>query len=378
MGNQELDRIVGLTPFATTLALGQDYILGVGQTAVSGAAPVALGNPDITWEATATTNIGVDATLFENKLSMTLEYYNRKTEDLIVRQTIPLTVGVPNGPFINAGDVVNKGFEVSLLYTNQVTDDFSYSIGGNISKNNNEITALPSEEDNEIINGVLINRVGSPLNSLFGFVTDGIYQNQAEVDAALPGQDNASPGDVRYRDVNGDGTLNADDRTILGQIQPDITYGITASVNYKNIDFSVLLNGEAGRSIFRRRTAASFRNFENTHIRWADRWTGEGTSNRIPRAVQGDPNNNNRNSDLFVESGDYLMIRNVQLGYSIPEKVLDVLGISRLRVYLAAQNLYRFTDYTGYTPEFNGGIDSNGFETFPIPRSLTLGLNVTF
>lgn len=381
LGNQELDAIIGLTPFATTLSLGQDYVLGTGQTPVPGAAPTSLGNPNITWESTTTTNIGLDALLFNSKVSLTLDYYNRETNDMILRQPIPGSSGVANGPVVNAGSVVNKGFEVAVQYSDQLSDNFSFSIGGNISTNDNEITSLATSDDGQIIFGGrsnFIHREGEALNSIFGFVSDGIFQNQAEVDAAIPGHENAAPGDVRWKDVNGDGAITPDDRTILGQIQPDISYGINASVNYKNIDFSVLLNGDIGRSIYRFRAASAFRNFENTHIRWANRWTGEGTSNRIPRAVVGDPNNNNRVSDLYVEDGDYLMIRNVQLGYSVPDNVLDVLGMSRLRVYVGAQNLYRFTNFTGYTPEFDGGEDFGGFETFPVPRSLVIGINAAF
>ncbi|UOY04896.1 TonB-dependent receptor [Muricauda sp. SCSIO 64092] len=381
LGNQELDNIIGLTPFATTLSLGQDYVLGVGQTPVPGAAPTALGNPNITWESTTTTNIGLDALLFDSKVSLTLDYYNRETNDMILRQPIPGSSGVVNGPVVNAGSVVNKGFEVAVQYSDELSDNFSFSIGGNISTNENEITSLATANDGQIIFGGssnFIQREGEALNSIFGFVSDGIFQNQAEVDAAIPGHENAAPGDVRWKDVNGDGEITPDDRTILGQIQPDISYGINASINYKNIDFSVLLNGDIGRDVYRFRAAAAFRNFENTHIRWVNRWTGEGTSNRIPRAVVGDPNNNNRVSDLYVEDGDYLMIRNVQLGYSLPDNILDILGMSRLRVYVGAQNLYRFTNFTGYTPEFDGGEDIADFQTYPIPRSYVMGLNVAF
>jgi hypothetical protein len=252
--------------------------------------------------------------------------------------------------------------------------NLSYHVGLNFSVNSNEVTKL--NKGLAIINagggqGGVETRTthGQAINSFYGYVQQGIFQTEEEITQA-PTQPNAKPGDIRFKDLNGDGVINANDRTIIGSTLAKQIVGLNGGIKYKNFDIALVLAGDFGRDqgIFAPGFAAA-RAAETTSAIWAGRWTGPGTSNTVPRIVGGDPNNNSRSSTFWIRSQDYLRIQNLQLGYDIAGKVLGQAGLSKLRVYVAAQNLATFTDYPGFDPELSA-------TAYPLSRSFFFGVNL--
>ncbi len=357
-----------------------------------GAAVGALSNPGIKWEENYTANIGVDANFLAGKLSATVDVFNRRTEDLLLTPPVSgiLGVGAPgaSAPVINSGTVENRGFEIALSYNDKPTDDFNYGISYNIGYVKNEVTQLaPSVE---FIEGGAFGigqlppsrmQVGEVIGFFYGYKTDGIFQNAAEV-AAHPSQIDlgaeAQPGDFRYVDINGDGLINTDDRTNLGDPLPDVTMGLNLNFNYKNFDFQTYLYASIGNDIVRNYERNL--DFTNTTTNELNRWTGPGTTDSFPRVTTG-ATSNNAFSDFFVEDGSFLRIQNAQVGYTLNNNFVTINDIKQIRFYASVNNLFTFTKYRGYDPSasngaaIGGGID-NGF--YPVPRTFLLGANVKF
>lgn len=359
---------------------------------INGTAGGALSNPEIKWEEQYTTNIGLDMAFLSNKLNLTLDYFNRETKDLLLAPQVSgiLGSGAPgsSAPFINGGDIRNKGLEFSVGYADQLTDDLSFNVSFNASTLDNEVLFV--NNDNGFIEAGGFG-VGQPpitrfeegftIGYFYGYQTDGIFQNAAEV-AAHPSQialgAEAQPGDFRYRDVNGDGAINLDDRVELGDPLPDYTMGLNLSVNYKNWDFQTYLYASIGNDMVR--------NYErnqpltNLTTNVLNRWTGPGSTNSFPRVTTG-ATANQVFSDFFVEDASFLRAQNMQLGYTVNESALDNLKLSGLRVYASVNNAFTLTKYQGYDPSASSGdplasgID-NGF--YPVARTFLLGINAKF
>jgi len=384
--------------YISTLHPFINYVVGTGtQTVVRGPAPIVFANPDLKWETSTQTDIGADISMFQGKIDLTFDYYHKVTNNILLPFPAPYTSGFFLPIDANLGKMLNRGIELALNYKNKV-GRLKYGIGGNITTVHNEVLDLGGIP--EIISGVggaATHRsvVGQPIGSFFGYKTDGIFQNQAEVDAAVP--DNTSngraPGDIRYVDVNKDGKIDPQDRTNLGSPIPKFFYGITLSASYKNFDFSVLLQGVSGQKVYNQLRASmeDLRSSNNFRTSTLSHWTGEGTSTTMPRLTVNDDNNNNRYSDRWIESASFMRIRNLQIGYNIPsEKLKDLTkgAISRFRIYVAAQNLMTFTKYSGFDPEVTRGFSfqkgetplSNGQDSgsSPQPRILQFGWSVTF
>ena len=376
---------VGAYQYATSAVSGANYLFG-GVLAPGFCFP-GTGNEEIRWETSATTNIGVDFGLFDGKFSGTAEYYIKNTTDMLLQVPIPGQTGVQNPPTQNAGEMKNSGFELSLLYRNAV-NDFSYSLGANFSKINNKVVNLGAE--NGLIDGAFFmnssyltrTAVGQPIAQFYGYKTDGLFQNQAEIDAQTA-QQNVAPGDVRYVDADKDGNL---DFYYLGSPLPEYTYSLNANFGYKGFDLSCVLQGVQGNKVFNgpsyysRSSTATW----NLAKDMTNRWTGEGTQTdaRYPRMNANDVNNS-LTSDRLIEDGSYLRIKTLQLGYNFGKSLIEKIKIENLRVYVNAQNLFTFTKYSGLDPEIgmrNGnpldiGVD-RGF--YPQARVYSIGLNVTF
>ncbi len=359
---------------------------------INGTAGGALSNPEIKWEEQFTTNIGVDMTFLSSKLNVTLDYFNRETNDLLIAPLVSgiLGSGAPgsSAPFINGGDIRNRGLEFSVGYSDQLTDDLSFNVSFNGSTLDNEVLSV--NNDNGFIEAggfgvgqppITRFQEGFTIGYFYGFQTDGIFQNAAEV-AAHPSQIAlgavAQPGDFRYRDVNGDGVLNLDDRVELGDPLPDYTLGLNLNVNYKNWDFQTYLFASIGNDMVR--------NYErnqpltNLTTNVLNRWTGPGSSNSFPRVTTG-ATANQVFSDFFVEDASFLRAQNIQLGYTVNESALDNLKLNGLRVYASVNNAFTLTKYQGYDPSASSGdplasgID-NGF--YPVARTFLLGINAKF
>ncbi len=380
------DRI-GLYRYVAVMDDSRGYIFGGGRA--FGVSPGFVPNQDIRWEESEQINIAIDGGAFNNRLTASIDYYVKTTKGLL--EIIPIPGHVGNAPPVsNVGSVQNKGVEMAINWRN-VTNDFSYSLGLNASYNKNEMTKIGNEEG--VLGGaswavagmVTRTELGLPIAYFYGYVTDGIFQNQNEIFAHIGStgkvlQPNAKPGDVRFVDVNGDGRITPDDRTMIGKPTPDWTFGFNANFEYKQFDFSMLLIGTYGNDIF---NGMQRQDLPNTNRTTAilDRWTGEGTSDKIPRFTFLDVNNNYRVSDLYIEDGSYLRVKNLQIGYTIPASFLNRIKATKWRFYISAENLLTFTKYTGTDPEigamssFDIGIDRG---VYPHARTFRLGTSISF
>lgn len=382
IGNDKID----FYPSVASVTTNQNAVFGnPGSQALQfGATLGELANPQIQWEETRQTNIGLNIGLLDDQLSAEVDYYNRRTEGILVRVPIPRYVGVNTEPFVNAAEVVNSGVDAQITWAQSV-GDFSYQIGVNGSTTNNEVKALGSGQE-EILGGGLVNEIafttrtvpGQSIGSFYGYEVNGIYQTQDEIDntPSLPG---VAPGDLNFADTDGDGDIDGDDKTFIGSPIPDLTYGVNLSMSYKGFDVSATLSGQAGSEVFNAKKAVRF-GIENFETSYLDRWTGPGTSNSEPRI--GNPGHNwFTASEWFIEDASFLKIRNVQVGYALPASLLNPLNMRQVRVYANGTNLVTFTDYSGYTPEISGNsVISDAIDTgeYPIPRTVTFGVDLTF
>ncbi len=382
-GNQE----IGDYQFLSTIDETRRYDWGSGSQV--GASPEYVENADVRWEESRQLDIGLEAGFFRDRLQLTFDYYIKNTEGLLERIAIPGHIG-NTGPVANVGSVSNKGVEWTLNWKDSAGELF-YFLGVNGSYNKNKMTFISNTE--KVIPGaswaiagaVTRSEEGEPIAYFWGYETDGIFQNQNEVfqhinkEGALI-QPNAVPGDVRFVDVNGDGIIDEQDRTKIGNPTPDLIYGFNGGIRFKNFDFSTFIQGVHGNEIFNGTQRQDLR-FTNRTTKILDRWTEEGSSNEIPRYTWADVNNNYRVSDLYIESGSFLRMKNIQLGYSLPSKWLQKILAEQVRFYVSAENLFTITKYTGVDPEigaissFDIGIDRG---VYPYARTFRFGTNITF
>jgi TonB-linked SusC/RagA family outer membrane protein len=397
LGMQE----IGLYPYQATLTSGFNYIFGQSQARVPAITQLALSNRDISWESTTQSNIGLDMGLFDNSITVNLEYYIRKTNDMLIQMPVSSSAGLRSNPTLNSGSVENQGLDLLLSYQKQV-NDFKFDISANASYMlKNEVTSLGARTQ-PLFGNTSYQRsvVGESIGHFYGHLVDHIYQTQAEIDAdnamaiqkgwTLYQTAKTSPGDIRFKDVNGDGHVTADDRTIIGSPIPKWNYGLTLNTSFKNFDFSMMLQGMAGFNILnkdRMQTWEAMTRAFNTLSTVLDRWSTTNPSTTMPRAVAGDPNDNKRLSDRFMEDGSYARIKLVTLGYNVPKRVLSSISnetISNVRIYASANNLLTFTKTTTWDPEFtsNKGVDNMyrgvAESIYPQARTIMLGIQVGF
>jgi TonB-dependent starch-binding outer membrane protein SusC len=384
----------GIGDYDWQVAVSQNTNAIIGSGRTQGVYFDKLGNTALKWEITKMTNIGVDLGLFNNSITLTTEYFIRNTDGLILPQPIAPSIGYTQSPVVNVGNMQNKGFEMQLGYNNQ-KGAFRYNLSGNLSVIRNKVQSLgPNvsplfQGQNADFGGFDITRTvaGEPIQSFYGWKVAGIYQNTGEISSA-PKQANAKPGDLRFVDTNGDGVINADDRTSLGSFLPKFTYGFNVNANYRNFDLALFVQGVQGNKVYngtRVLTEGMLRLF-NAGTGVLNAWTPQNTNTSVPRAVSGDPNGNTRTSDRFIEDGSYLRLKNISLGYNVPVASLQEWSrgaVQRVRLYVAATNLLTFTKYTGYDPEigsrYNGTL-TNGIDygQFPQARTLMVGLQLGF
>lgn len=388
VGNQNIDFFQYLAPvnFANL-----NYIFGTKEGVLaSGAYPSRLGNESLQWETSEQTDLGFDSRFLNGNLDVTFDWYQKTTKDWLIRAPILATAGA-EAPFINGGDVKNTGIELAVSYSNNI-GDFNYTVGVNGSYNKNEVGQIPTADGvvhgnpNQLFdNAAEFYRAanGQPIGYFWGLQTNGIFQSEEEVNSYTSGEGklvqlNAAPGDLRYVDQNGDGLISTLDNVNIGNPNPDYTFGITLSANYKAFDFSLLASGVAGNQI-----VESYRNQANMYANYSseilDRWHGPGSSTTIPRVTE-DNRNWTRFSDLYIHDGDFLRINNLTVGYDLG-KMFKKKFISQVRIYASVQNLYTLTKYEGmdpeigYTDSFASGIDL-GY--YPRPRTVMIGANIKF
>ena len=367
-----------------------EYVLN--DELVVGIAQGAIANPEIRWEQQETYDIGVDARFLSSRLSVTMDYFDRRTNDLLLVPGVSYILGntAPgsSAPTVNAGDVSNKGFEFQIGYNDKISDNMSFGVNYNFTTLKNKV--LKVDNGLGFLSGggfgigqgdVARMEVGKPIGYFYGLQTDGIFQTQAEVDAH-PSQialgANAQPGDIRFVDTNGDGIIDLEDKTDIGNPIPDVTMGLNLSFDYKNLDFQMYIFSSIGNEIVRNydRNLA----LTNRTVYALDRWTGAGTTNVDPRVTTG-ATGNGTFSDYFVEDGSFIRAQNMQLGYSFSEKIITDVGLDRLRIYVSVNNVFTLTKYRGFDPTtstsspIGAGFD-NGF--YPSPRTYLLGVNLKF
>ena len=380
---------IGDFQYLSTISGGRNYTIGNPGSIVIGNSPNAPSNPDLKWEETSQLNIGFDTRLF-NDISLSFDWYKKTTTGILQNIAIPGYIGAIGDPVGNVADMDNSGYDIELGY-NKSFGEFDLSFNGNVSYVENEVTHLGNGVD--FLSGgasiqstnfpITRTQVGQPVNSFYGFKTNGIFQNQAEIDSYVNSsgvviQPDAQPGDFKWVDLDDDGDIDSDDRGFLGSSLPKFTFGFSLNLDYKNFDFFMFCQGASGNKIFQglRRLDIVNANYQTAAL---GRWVGEGTSNTFPRLTTNDTNNNFSNpSDFYLEDGDYLRLKTIQIGYSLPDSILDKLGIDKLRVYYTAENLLTFTKYSGYDPEIGGGIF--GIDRGYYPQAVTnqLGINLQF
>lgn len=372
LGNQN----IGNYPYQDILAFTGNYSFD-NSVLSSGAAALALSNRNITWETTKITDIGVDITAFRG-LDITLDWYKKSTTDILRGSQLTGIVGL-GAPTVNSGTMENTGVELSLQYRNMVQSGFfeglAYNASFFIDKFKNELVDFGAQE----ISGTVVNEEGLPWNTYYMLEWDGIFQTQAEIDAA-PKQynDNTEPGDLRFVDQNGDGVVNDDDRTYIDGQYPDFEYSFNFSSSWKNFDFSFFFQGVEGRNIFVKDWGVQpFVQGSPPTTHWRDRWTPENPSTTMPKIYWGfnAPDKISRNSTYYLQDASYLRLKNVTLGYSLPEDVVERLNIKKLRLYVSGDNLLTFTDYFGLDPERAG---SGRFLNYPQNKIYSLGVNIIF
>lgn len=379
--------------FSPVLNINSSYTFGLGQTRVNGVSQTAFANPAVKWEKTETTDIGLDVDLFEGKVSLTLDYFKKTSEDILVALDINPTSGTNQSVIRNAATIDNTGFEFLGTYRKSF-GDFTYAVSGNFTILNNEVVDL-GERVNPIRSGFFTDETfagtrteaGYPVASFYGFLVDGIYQNKEQIDQeGLRGR-NITPGDLKFVDLDEDGELTINDQTFLGNPTPDFEYGLNLNGSYQGFDLTVFFQGVSGNQLWNgRKFEGVFAQNGNKLGIASNAWTPSNTDTDIPRPTSVDPGVNRRESAFYVEDGSYFRLRNASLGYTLPSTLIERAGLSRARLYVNVENAFVIDNYSGYFPEigrntsrgnnlFNRGVDEN---TYPVPRTIILGAQIKF
>ncbi|MCL5129275.1 TonB-dependent receptor [Algibacter sp. L4_22] len=395
-GNQQLPSYSTVDSYSNSNAYS-DYSIGGGQNVVStGLTQTRVPNPDLKWETTTGTTIGVDLGFWDDKLELSAEYYTKKTDDILIYNIIPLTYGGTNdGQWINDGKMENKGFELNLNYSDNI-NDFGYAVGLNFTTYKNELTELdnvpflgiPSSSLHSVNFDQEVSRsaIGQPIGSFYGYKANGLFQSAQEVtDYGL--QPNAQPGDIRFVDIDENGVLDDQDRTFIGSPHPDVLLGMNLNFNYKNLDLGMFFNGSFGNDLYNLTKYKTHFFNQSAYNKSADllnAWTAENTNSSIPRLSLDDPNNNIRPSSFYVENGSYIKLNMLQLGYTFNQSFMND---KKLRVYIQSTNVFTITDYSGMNPQIglqNYSSDNRNLDIgvdrgiYPPSRTFTLGLNLKF
>ena len=396
-GNQEIAPYAAYSSFVLDLYNTTYDIGGTNTSLVPGIAQRRYGNNQLKWETTTQTNIGLDLGLFNESFNLTIDYFNKNTEDLLVQPKQPSVFGQASAPYVNGGSMNNKGLEISANYISSREKTFNYEIGGNVAFIKNKLVSLSSDlayisspVSNNLSRGLELQRtaIGQPIASFYGYEVVGIFKTAEEV-AAAPKQTGKGIGRIQYADLNNDGVVDAKDRTFLGSPIPTVTYGINLKAGYAAFDLSIFLQGVSGNKIYN--FMKYYNNFMfdyfNKSVDILNAWSPTNMDSKIPALSTKDANNELRPSTYFIENGAYLRVKNVQLGYTLPAAMAQKIKASKFRVYLQAQNLLTFTKYTGRDPEVgmqNYGTDNRNLDMgvdrglYPNSRTYSFGLNVTF
>lgn len=365
-------------------------ITGSGNSIVEGFTQSSIGNKNTGWEENVVTNIGFDMVVFDNSIDFSFEYYKKSINGLLFTEPLPAVIGGASAPYVNIGDIQNTGVDASVIYRGKMMNDLKYSVGVNFTSYKNKIVDLPdpgyfSSGSNQAVGAMVRNEEGHPISSFYGYKVQGLFDSEEEVEAAAT-QDGAEPGRFRFVDVTGEGTITADDRVHLGDPNPDFTYGINFSLNYKNFDLSAFFYGSQGNEIYNlTKTYLHFFQFyspTNKSNVLLNAWTSENKDTDIPKIETTSSFSGCTGSSYFVEDGSFLKLRSLVLGYTISPDILRKISVSKLRLYVEAVNLFTITNYSGLDPELIGGSTSvMGVDRGSYPnneKGVTFGVSLTF
>lgn len=376
----------GRFAYLYAINFGITYPFGPAGTINTGGAPTRLANPNLRWENNNQANIGVDLGFLDNRIEASIDVYNRNSPNLIAPVPPSLASGTYEPVNTNAASAYNRGIDFSLTTRNFIgsNGDFSWTTSVTLSAFKTKLESLglgvPYNGAGTLAGDAIVRYdAGQPFGSFFGYVADGLFQTADEVKAAAKQESGTAPGDIRFKDLNGDGVITAADRTFIGKPNPNFTFGITNTLAYKGFDLSFFINGSQGNKIYNQNRylleSALYGSFSGGTIT-LNRWTGPNTSNDVPRAIDSDPNRNLRVSSHFVEDGSFIRLKNVTFGYTLPQSVLSRISSKQIRVYVTGQNLITLTHYTGFDPEVSAsGVDLG---IYPQARVFTGGVNIGF
>jgi len=370
---------LGYYDYQTIVNANASYVFG--NTLASGTTQTQVFAQNNQWEQKKTKNLGLDLSLWSSRVTFTAEYYDNQINGILLAVPIPASVGAINTPVVNAATFTNKGFEFSLTYHSKTNNDFHYDISANASTLANKVLSLGSG-NNPIYGPYSRTAVGQEVGQLYGYVTEGIFQNAADLKNHAT-QIGATVGDIKFKDINGDGAITDADQTYLGSAIPKFYFGLNFNASYKNFDASIFIQGNTGSKIangvYQSLMSGQYINASTDELNF---WSPTNTNTNVPRPVIGDPNGNGRNSDRFIQDGSYARIQTAQLGYNVPQTFLNrTHAIKSFHIYLSGQNLFTITKYKGYDPDFgNDGTINRGFDygSFPNPRTLLFGVKVGF
>ncbi|MFN8303847.1 MAG: TonB-dependent receptor [Saprospiraceae bacterium] len=377
---------IGDYTFTTVVNNGQNYAFGPNETITNGSVALSAANPDLKWETITQTDFGADLELFDGRVGIVTDYYIKKTSDMLYAAPIPLVAGTA-APVQNVATAENRGFEFTLNYRGRI-GAVRYTLGGNVSFISSKVTGL-GRGGEPVLSGYVQSAnsnaartdVGHPIASFYGYVTDGIFQSQAEIESAAFQSDQTAPGDIRFKDLDGNGVIDINDQTYIGNPTPDVAYGLNGDFEWKGLEFNFFFQGTQGNDIYNSTIRYDF-SYVNRPSSALNRWTGPGTSNTEPRVSLSDPNQNARVSDRFIEDGSYLRLKTLQIGYNLPQSWLKKVRFEKFKIYVTGQNLLTFTKYSGLDPEIGNvggsleiGID-RGF--YPQARTVVGGVSLTF
>ena len=382
---------IGDFAYTTTMNNGNIYYLGLNQVQYNGVQPSRIPNPGLKWETSEQTDIALDLGFFNDRATLTIDYYSKTTRDWLVVAPAPLILG-NNPPIVNGGSINNSGFEIETGYRGK-SGKFNYSVKLTGAFNKNEVLEINNSE--KILRGgtggfgqesILRAEVGEAMGYFWGYQLDGVFQNTDEVNAYVNAagdkiQPNAQPGDFRFKDNDGDGALTDADRVKLGDPTPDFIGGISVDLSFKGFDFNMFWYTARGHQIWMalRRYDQVYTNFSSDF--YENRWTGEGTTNEYPRVTLVDANDNlKRPSDFYVKDADFIRLKNISLGYTIPAALTKKIRVERVRLYIAGENMLTFTKYPGFEPEIGGGVFGQGIDTgiYPQARTVMGGISIGF
>lgn len=389
---------VGNYPYASLVGDAGYYPFGGVST--QALTIVSTANPLIRWERTTQTNVGLDMGLLKGALQVTVDYFVKNTNGVLLNLPLPSSAGNPGNPAVNIGEIRNQGLEVELNYRNTIGSNWKYGVTGNVATLKNEVIALgaaPPLPGARVDNNYFatLTAEGHPIGSFYLLQTDGIFQNAQEVFTSAYQGPGVQPGDIKFKDVSGpdgvpDGIIDGRDRTFVGSPIPKLTYGLTGNLSYKNVDLSLFFQGVYGNKIYNQVNTdieGFYRAFNLTERAATNYWNGEGSTNEYPRLSWTGASNNKQPSDRFLEDGSYLRLKNLQIGYTFGDKLLAPLKVSAVRFYVSAQNLLTFSKYTGLDPEqyansnsLGDGVRAVGIDwgTYPSARTFTVGINAGF